>query len=415
MIWPWTREVKDSQFETVLQRLVAAQVGQVTSVTPDNCMKSPTVHAIVTAISRRIAVTPVHIYKKGTDGNIATKERLPNHPVAKLLAKPNNYQTRYDYWQDAASSFVRHGAFIAQIGRGSTGPIRALYPLVPSEVQIKQDDNFNVTFERSAQIWPLSKIHYVRGPSRNFFKYDSPVTDVAVSIALEIEAENMGASFFANGAVPLMILQIMEGSSGFQTVEEEKQFIADFQAAFSGNNKHKAMLLPKGIERGNDTPIDNNKAQMIESRQYQRTVIAGAFGVPPHLVGDLTSGTFNNVEQQDKDFTLNVIMPVVQAFESAMEKDLLTDADRAGGIIIRFNLDSVLRADFKSRQEGLRIQRDAGVISSNEWREVEGMNPIEDDDGGGDYLRPSNFVVAGEEENEPNDPITDQIPPQPGV
>lgn len=410
MSW-WKKEDKTAQFETVLQRLVAAQMGTVGSVTPENCMKSPTVHAIVTAVSRRVAVTPVHVYQTGKKGDLATKEQLPNHPVAKLLKKPNDYQTRYDYWQDAASAFMRYGAYIAYIGRGTTGPIRMLNPLVTSDVTIEQDENFNVTFKRSNTTIPNNKVHYVRGPSRDFISPNSPVTDISIAIALEIEAENTGAAFFANGAIPLMILQIAAGSSGFKTQEEERQFIADFQQAFGGGNKHKAMLLPKGIEKGGEVAVDNDKAQSLETRKYQRTVIAGAFGVPPHLVGDLERATFNNVEQQDSDFTLNVVMPVVQAFEAAMEKDLLTDKDRANGIIIRFNLDSVLRADFKSRQEGLRIQRDEGVISSNEWRELEGKNPIKEDDGGNDYIRAANFVVAGEEpDGEGNDTVSDDTP-----
>ena len=49
--------------------------------------------------------------------------------------------------------------------------------------------------------------------------------------------------------------------------------------------------------------------------------------------------------------------------------------------MIRFNLDSILRADFKSRQEGLQIQRRNGVISANEWREIEGKNPLKDAQG----------------------------------
>jgi phage portal protein BeeE len=65
-----------------------------------------------------------------------------------------------------------------------------------------------------------------------------------------------------------------------------------------------------------------------------------------------------------------------------MERDLLTDDDRAGGVIIRFNMDAALRGDFKTRQEGLKIQRESGVINPNEWREREGMNPRE---GGDEY------------------------------
>jgi hypothetical protein len=133
--------------------------------------------------------------------------------------------------------------------------------------------------------------------------------------------------------------------------------------------------------------IDNEKAQFLATRQYQRTVIAGAFGVPPHLVGDLSRGTFNNVEQQSLDFVINVVLPYARMLEAAMERSLLTPEDRRAGIIIRFNLDAALRGDFKSRQEGLNIQRQAGVINANDWREHEDMNPISEEDGGEEYWR----------------------------
>jgi phage portal protein BeeE len=94
-------------------------------------------------------------------------------------------------------------------------------------------------------------------------------------------------------------------------------------------------------------------------------------------------------------------MPVAQAFESAMERDLLTDDDWSAGTIIRFNLDSILRADFKSRQEGLQLQRQNGVLSADEWREIEGKNPLDGESGGDDYWRPANMAVAGMEPVEP--------------
>lgn len=398
--WEFRREQKDAPLDDVIRRLIAAQSGGLGPVTPDNCMRSPTVHAIVTAISRRLSVSALHVYRKSTVNGRDSKEPQPSHPVAKLLRYPNGWQTRTEYWLDAASTFVRHGRFFAYKSQGQTGPIRELIPLHPNAVVIEQDDNYRVFYrvtDKSGQRdIPQSKMHYVRGPARDFISGDSPVKDVSTAIALEIAAEEFGATFFNNGAMPLMMFKYMQGSAGFKTEDAERQFVEDFQNALGGSKRHKAMLLPKGVEAGDPVRIENDKAQFLETRKYQRTVIAGAFGVPPHLVGDLERATFNNVEQQDSDFTSNVIQPVAQAFESAIERDLLTEEDYRNGIIVRFNLDSILRADFKSRQEGSRIQRDAGVISSNEWREREGLNPISDKDGGDDYMRPANMLVAGE-------------------
>jgi HK97 family phage portal protein len=385
----------------VLARIIAAQRGMGAAVTPENCMRSPTVHAIVTAISRRLSVTPVHVYKTATKNGRQTKEQDRKHPVARLLQYPNDWQTRHNYWADAASCFVRYGRFYAYKGRGMTGPIRHLIPLHANAVTPKQDDQYRVVYdvrEQGGNVRELTgaQLHHVRGAARDFLSGDSPVEDVKQAIALEIAAEEFGSTFFSNGALPLMILRHIQGSKGFQTLEQEKQFVDDFQKAFSGNSRHRAMLLPKGIETGDPLKVENDKAQFLETRKYQRTVIAGAFGVPPHLVGDLERATFNNVEQQDQDFTLNVVMPVAQAFEAAMERDLLTDDDWAAGTIIRFNLDSILRADFKSRQEGLQMQRLNGIISADEWREVEGKNPLDGDNGGDEYWRPANMAVAGE-------------------
>lgn len=395
----------------VLAQLIAMQRGISNDVTPENCMQSPTVHAIVTAITRRFAVTPVHVYQKGTKSGRETKERLPSHPVERLLSKPNSWQTRVDFWQDAGSWISRYGRFHAFKSRGSTGPIRELLPMNPRDVAVEQDrDTWAVTFRRDGQELPFSKMLYARGPARNGVTGDSPVNDVSLAIALEIAAERFGASFFQNGALPLLIFSYIAGTQGFKDKETEKQFVEDIQNAFGQGRQHRSMLLPKGIEKPTTISIENEKSQFLETRKYQRTVIAGAWGVPPHKVGDLERATFNNVEQQDEDFTGSVIMPIGQQFEAAMERDLLTDDDRASGVIIRFNFDSILRADFKSRQEGLQLQRQNGVISSNEWREREGMNPISEADGGEEYIRPANMAVAGQP-----DPVTPPAKPDPAA
>jgi HK97 family phage portal protein len=396
-------EEKQNQFEDVLHRLIAASTGiGVGHVTPENCMQSPTVHAIVTLVSRRIAISSLSIYRKSIGKNgLEVREKLPDHPVAKLLAYPNDIQSRVDYWQDAVSWYLRYGNYYAYKARGSTGPIRALQPMLPQGVTPKLDPNtWTLTYAWNStagtQDYPKSKIHHVRGMSRNGYVGDSPITDVKLTIALEIAAERFGASFFENGALPLLIFKYAQGNKGFKTQQEEKDFIASYQQAFSGERRHRSFLLPAGVDVGNPITIENDKAQMIETRRYQRTVIAAAFGVPVQLVGDLERAGLKTFEQMSQDFVVNVVMPIATTFESAMERDLLTDADVAGGVCMRFNMDSTLRADYKSRQDGLNVQRQAGVINADEWREMEGMNPLPPGNGGDTYIYPANMNIAGQ-------------------
>jgi HK97 family phage portal protein len=400
--------------DTIIRRLEAVhETFSGVAVTPENCMQSPTVNAIVTAISRRIATLPVKVLKKTTSNNRTRKEDVPNHPVQKLLANPNDWQDRVTFWLDATSALVRHGNYYAFKSRGSTGPIRQIIPFHPSSVTIDQDlDTLAITYRASfangaQDVYQPSQVMHARTAARDMVKGNSPVTDVREAIALEITAERMGASVFGNSAMPSMVFKHGATSLGFKSAEEEKQFIEDFQAAYSKKGRFKSMILPKGMEM-DTVSVDAEKAQFLATRQYQRSVIAGAFGVPPHLVGDLSRGTFNNVEQQSLDFVMNAVLPYARVFEAAMERSLLTDEDRRAGIIIRFNLDAALRGDFKSRQEGLNIQRQAGVISANDWREEEGRNPISEEDGGEEYYRQG---PSGQSADPPGDNPPSEEPP----
>lgn len=398
----------EASLDDILRRLEGVfETASGIVVTPENCEESPTVQSIVNAISMHIVTLPVHVQRKTVSDGRDRKETLPNHPVARLLSRPNEWQTASNYWSDLVSVLVRYGRYYAVKARGVTGPIRQLVPVHPGAVDLRQDSDLNVAarvtnHNGGQREYRLSELHHIRSRARDFLNGDSPVMQARDAIALEIAAQRFGSAFFGNGAMPGMVF---EHDAGFKSMTQEQRelFLASVQQAYGRANRFKAMLLPAGIKTGDPVKVENDKAQFLETRKLQRSVIAGAFGVPPHLVGDLDRGTFSNIEHQSQEFQQKVILPYVQMIEDAMERDLLTDEDRRSGVCIRFNLDASLRADFKSRQEGLRIQREAGVISPNDWREREGMNPISVEQGGDTYWQqgPSGQTGAPAQETQP--------------
>jgi len=56
----------------------------------------------------------------------------------------------------------------------------------------------------------------------------------------------------------------------------------------------------------------------------------------------------------------------------------------------------VQRADIKTRSEALKIEREMGIINANDWREQTNRNPISEEEGGNDYIRPLNMGKPGE-------------------
>ena len=59
---------------------------------------------------------------------------------------------------------------------------------------------------------------------------------------------------------------------------------------------------------------------------------------------------------------------------------------------MQFNLDGLMRGDYKSRMEGYAIARQNGWMSANDIRALENLNPIPDEEGGNTYLCNGNLV-----------------------
>ena len=141
------------------------------------------------------------------------------------------------------------------------------------------------------------------------------------------------------------------------------------------------------------TPISmpNSEAQFLETRKFQVSEICRIYRVPPHMVGDLEHATFSNIEHQSISFAVHTIRPWVVRLEQAMNRALFSDKEK-GVYYIRFNMDGLMRGDYKSRMEGYAIGRQNGWMSANDIRELENMNPIPDEDGGNEYLVNGNMI-----------------------
>lgn len=147
------------------------------------------------------------------------------------------------------------------------------------------------------------------------------------------------------------------------------------------------------------TPISlpNNEAQFLETRKFQVEEICRIFRVPPHLIGDLSRSTFSNIEHQSIDFATHTIRPWLVRIEQAMNRALFSENEKAGSpggrrFYVQFNLDGLMRGDYKSRMEGYAIARQNGWMSANDIRALENLNPIPDEEGGNTYLCNGNLV-----------------------
>ncbi|MFH1806837.1 MAG: phage portal protein [Pseudomonadota bacterium] len=372
--------------ETAIRELVGS--GRASSgvvVTPTTASRLAAVGSCIRVLQDDIAALPLVLYRQEGDRREAAKDD-PLYAVLKVRA--NEWQTAFEFKQYLQRSKLLRGNGYALIVRGFGGNIQELIPMHPDRVKPKQDDRtLAVTFEYTRPdgrrvVLEQSEVFHLRGPSDDGILGLSPIHHYRETIGDGLALREHGSRFFANGARPSGTLEV----DGVMTPEAKKAMRSDFETLYSGVDKSgKVVVLDQGVKY-NPMSLSMEDAQYLDSRKFNRAEICGIFGVPPHKIADLERATFSNIEHQSLEYVNSSLMPHLVAWEQAAQRDLMTDPD----LYCRFNTNALLRGDFKSRQEGLAIQRRNGVINANEWRALEEMNNREDAGGAG-YIIESNM------------------------
>jgi hypothetical protein len=129
--------------------------------------------------------------------------------------------------------------------------------------------------------------------------------------------------------------------------------------------------------------MTNEDAQFLETRKFTVSDIARWFGIPPHMVGDVERSTSwgTGIENQTIQFVTDGLLPWVQLWEESIDDVFIPEPTYYS----KFNVNSRLRADSKTRFEIYQIGITNGIYSPNDCRAFEDENPRE---GGDVYVTP---------------------------
>lgn len=346
------------------------------SVTIDDALGVPAVWAAVNVISGTIARLPLHQYRKTEAG----RERISG-PLATLLSDAVNEETTSYAWRKHLfQQVLTEGRGVSFIERNRAGRIKAIWPLDPNGLTIKRvsgrrqyeyrDGPRTVTYaaadviDISFSLKPDGLGHY------------SPIMQNREVIGLAIAVTKYGGKYFANGGVPPFAV-----TGNFQSGKAMGRASDDLDDAVKRATKEsrQALVLPSGLEI-KSIGTDAEKSQMVETQRFCIEQIARVFSLSPIFLQDLTHGTFSNTEQQDLHFVKHTIAAWIRQFEQELNLKLfgMTKADQ----YVEFNVDGLLRGDFKTRMEGYAMAIQHGLLMPNEGRRTENRPDIE----GGDKL-----------------------------
>jgi HK97 family phage portal protein len=242
---------------------------------------------------------------------------------------------------------------------------------------------------------PASRIFALLDRSDDPWCPRSRIARAAEPLGVAMAGQAFAANLFRNGAKLSGVLQY----PGILNEEAQKNLQDSFEKHYTGTSKAGRVLLLEEGAKWQPASMTAEDAQTIEARKFSVEEIARIFRVPPPLIQDLSHATYSNITELHRSFATLTLAPRCNRWEAAIERQLLTPAERASGLYVELNLDALVRGDLKTRFESYQLGIQNGILSANECRERENLNAR---DGGDSYLTPLNFAVDGKAPEQPS-------------
>lgn len=342
-------------------------------------------------ISEGMASLPLNYIEKTGP---RTRREANESPLWPLLHDAPNKEQDAFAWRDQAVKFqiLRGDAFFEIERSFDTSEIIGLWPIHPSRVTVTRDavrTMQNTHVGGNGRLTYLVKmddltevamdaddvLHLPGAISEDGLTGKSYVRIASESLGIIKATEKHVGSFFKNGASPDMAVIVKERIPK----EEQENLRATWRKQYTGaENAHKALML-FGDSDIKSVGVNPEEAQLLESRKFGVAEVARFWMVPRHFLMDNEASTFNNVELLSLNFLKYTLRAWLRRWEAALNRQLISEGQR-NRFTFKFNLNAFLQGDSEARSKYYESLYKMGVLSINDIREKEDMNPIEGGD-----------------------------------
>lgn len=347
-------------------------------VNEETAMKMAAVYACIRLLSQSVAKLPLHVYNnKG--GKKIKDER---HAVTQLLEnRPNPYMTPFDFKMTMEAHRQLYGNAYAEIQFGRDGYPKGLWILNPELTEVVTDDKnhgrvWYTTVLPDGQSVKLKyeNVLHIKNIGLTGLKGMSPIAVARETIGSQMASQKYVSKFYKNGTTAKGVLSV----PGVTLKPEAKKIVREeWEKMNTGmTNANRIAILDSGITY-QDLTMSQADAQFIETQKLNTTDIARIYNVPPHMIADLEHATFSNIEHQSISFVKNTLQPLLVSWEQALNFQLFTPTEQKN-YYCKYNVDSELRGDSKSRAEYYEIMERIGAYNIDEIRDKEDLPALED-------------------------------------
>jgi len=367
--------------------------------------------ACKTLIARDIAKLRVKLVEKDKN-DIWSETTSP--AFSPVLRRPNEYQTRNQFWECwVLSKLSRGNTYVLKV-RDDRNVVTALHVLDPTRVQPLVSDDGAVFYRLSSD--NLAGIDDIVVPAREIIhdRFNClfhplvgtpPVFASGLASMVAINGQKASALLFENASVPGGILTL----PGEVNQEEEQRFKEQWELRFSKSNLGRVAVMTGGVKYEKMT-MTNLEVQMIENLKWSAEVVCSVYHVPPYKVGVGALPSYDNVQSLNVEYYSQALQSQIEEIEELMDAALGIGWGVSMGT--EFDTENLLRMDSITLVTTIQQAVGAGVMSPNEGRAKFDLKPVPG--GANPYLQQQNYSLeALAKRDAQDDPFKPATPPAP--
>lgn len=338
---------------------------------------SAMVEACVSAYAQTAAMCPGDHWRLKKDGG---RERVTDSPLARILRKPNDYQSSSDFMLNLNRSLYTDGNSYALALRDGRGEVEELHLMHPRSCAAHVAEGGEVFYSLGGNeiierrfgggiIVPARDVLHVRlHTPRNPLKGESPILAAALDMAVSSAALQQQIAFFSNQARP----SVMLATDTVLTRDQVVELRARWDEQTKGENAGGTPILTAGLKpvTVSTTAVD---AQLAETLKMSDQNIALAFRVPLQILG--VGGTpYASTEMLMQSWIASGLGFALNHIEEAFGQLF-----RLKGVpdeYVEFSTKALLRSAYKDRIEALARGVQGGIYSPDEARAAEELPEV---------------------------------------
>lgn len=366
------------------------------SVNPKSVLSIPAFYRAVQIISGVLSSMPIEVYSTNRDGSRTT---FTDHPLVKLLNfRPSKNYTPYTFIETMILHLYAHGNFYAIIRRMQVDRSIASLDIVkdPRDVAVEENNRGEVVYKINGVSYNPDRILHIKGVTFDGLEGENQLSIQRENFGLALSIRRYLSKFFGNGAHLSGVLKAAQTLT--QTVYD--RLVASWKARYSagGSDEGGTAILENGMEY-QPISLSPEQASAEVLRKGSIADIALITGVPRFMLEE-SDPTFNNGETLTRQFVNYTILPLCQRIQDEIDYKLFS-LDEQYIKRVEFNLTKLLSADTEQRSRYLDSLMKWGIVTINEARKMEGMNPSESPEANVHHI-PVNMVDPGNMEENDN-------------